>query len=221
MRGSVVENPEHAPGVAVWGLGHHLGDQSLKRLDARRELTPTEQLGAVHIQRGEIGPGASPRVLVFNPDGLARPRRRRGVDADAGLNARFLVGRDDKLIRPERAALVSPGIEIENAAGFHGKIGIAREDPGAMLPGPDGILVEPTPHGLVANRGDNATALRLAYDVGGAQVGEWQPVSRRQLTGERLDLDDDLWGEKPGDDPGGGAPRVQPSVQRRSACARD
>ncbi len=170
VRGSVVDNPEHATGVAVRGLGHHLGHQSLKRFDARRALTPAEQRGAVHVQRGEIGPGPSPRVLVFNPAGLTRPRRRRGVEADAGLDARVLVGRDDTVIRRERAALVATGIEIEHAAGLHGEIGIARDNPRAVLPRPDGVCVEPPPHRLGADRSDHATALRLAHDVGGAQA---------------------------------------------------
>lgn len=158
---------------------------------------------------------------VLNPEGSPRARWRGGVEAEAGLNARFLVSRDDKVIRPERAPLVATGIEIENAAGLHGKLRVAREDPGAMLPWPDGILVEPTPHRLVADRGDKAAALSLAHDIGRAQPGEGQPARRGQLTGEGLDVDDELWGEKPGGGPGGGAPPGRPRVHRRSACARD
>lgn len=91
-------------------------------------------------------------------------------------------------MRVERAALVSSGVQIENAAGLHGKLGIAGADPRAVLPRPDGILVQPPPHGLLADSGDNATALRLAHDVGGAQARERQAARRGQLTREGPDL---------------------------------
>jgi hypothetical protein len=50
MRGSVVVNPEDASGLAVRGLGHDLGDQALKRLNAGRVLTAAEQFRAVYQQ---------------------------------------------------------------------------------------------------------------------------------------------------------------------------
>ena len=83
--------------------GSSPGHQSLKRLNVRRGFTSAEKLGAMHVKGGEIGAGTSPRVLVFNPDGLTRTRRRREMDADAGLDARFLVGRDNRVRRLERA----------------------------------------------------------------------------------------------------------------------
>src|SRR6266852_3314108 len=89
---------------------------------------------AVHVQRREIGPGAAALVLVLHAKGLAGPRRRRGVAAEAGLDARFFVGRHDKLIGRQGAAIVLTGVEIENAPRLDGKLGIARENPGAVLP---------------------------------------------------------------------------------------
>ena len=59
-----------------------------------------------------------------------------------------------------------------------------------VLPGTDGILMDPPPHRLVADGGDDATALRLAYDVGRAQAREWQAPGCGQFTREGLDLDD-------------------------------
>ena len=50
------------------------------------------------------------------------------------------------------------------------ELGIAGEDPTAMLPRTDGIVVEPAPHRLVADRCDDTGALRFAHDVGGAQA---------------------------------------------------
>jgi hypothetical protein len=59
----------------------------------------------------------------------------------ARLNTRLLVGAEDEVVRVERPSLPPPRIEVENAARLDRKPGVPREDPGAMLPGPDGILV--------------------------------------------------------------------------------
>src|SRR5947207_4255486 len=221
MRGPVVENPEDASGLAIRGLGHNLGDQALERLNAGRVLTAAEQLRAVHVQRREIGPGAAALVLVLHAQGLARLRRSRGMTAEPCLDARLFVGRNDKLIGRQGAAVVLTGVEIENPPRLNGKVVIAREDPGAVLSWPNRIFVQPPPDGLVADPGDDASPLRLAHDIRGTQPRERQAARRRQLTRERFNLDDEFWGEKPGADPGGGVPQGRPGVAGRIACARD
>ena len=49
--------------------------------------------------------------------------------------------REHKLVARQRFALPPAGIEIENAPGLQGEVRVAREDPPAVLPGADGILV--------------------------------------------------------------------------------
>ena len=141
--------------------------------------------------------------------------------AEASLDARFFVGRNDKLIGRQGAAVVLTAVEIENAPSLDGKLGIAREDPGPVLPRPNRIFVQPPPDGLVADTGDQARPLRLAHDISGTQSGERQAERGRQLTRERFNLDDEFWGEKPGAAPGVGVPQGRPGVAGRTACATD
>jgi hypothetical protein len=45
------------------------------------------------------------------------------------------------------------------------EVGIARENPAAMLPGADGVLVQPAPHRTVADARDESALLNLPPDV--------------------------------------------------------
>jgi len=72
--------------------------KAIEGLDAGRALTPAEDLGPVHVQRGQVGPGAAAAVLVLDPHRAARRRGLRGMPAHAGLDAGFLVGADDEVV---------------------------------------------------------------------------------------------------------------------------
>lgn len=76
------------------------------------------------------------------------------VKAAARLNAGFLVGGDDEFIVTKGLSCPDAFIEVQDTPGLERKVGIARENPGAVLPRPDGITVEPTPHGAVTDGGD-------------------------------------------------------------------
>src|SRR6266404_9741967 len=65
----------------------------------------------------------------------------------AGLHAGFLVGRDYKFIVLEWLSFPLALVEIQNAAGFGSKVRVAGKNPAPMLPGTNGILVQPAPQG--------------------------------------------------------------------------
>ena len=68
-----------------------------------------------------------------------------------GLDAGLLVRREDELVFAQGGALPVSFVEIEDPPGFAPKVRIAREDPTAVPPGANGILVQPAPHGFVAD----------------------------------------------------------------------
>ena len=135
------------------------------------------------------------------------------------LDAGLLVGAEYELIGAQSFALPPLGVKIEDARGLAQEIRVAREDPGAVLPGANGVLVQPAPHRGVADARDDARVLRFARDIGATEARERQTTNRRHLTGEGLDLHDQLWGERPGGGPGAGALRAPGVVHGRSACA--
>lgn len=66
MRRAVIEYPEDLTRGAIRSLGHNLSHQATKRLDTCAFLAATEDLRAVHIQRGHIGPGTTPPIFVLD-----------------------------------------------------------------------------------------------------------------------------------------------------------
>jgi hypothetical protein len=60
MGRSIVHNPEDAPCLAVRGWGHHLVDQSVKRVYTGMKLAAAKDFGSVHIPRSQIRPSAIP-----------------------------------------------------------------------------------------------------------------------------------------------------------------
>lgn len=62
-----------------------------------------------------------------------------------GLNACLFVQTHDEVINPQREAAPDAFVQIEDRAGFGSEVGVARENPAAMLPRPKSIAAEPAP----------------------------------------------------------------------------
>ena len=124
----------------------------------------------MHVERRQVGPSAPAGVLMLDPRDPAWSRRRRGVRAASGLDAGFLVGGDDELVGVQRSPLPLASVEVEDPSRFGRKLRVAREEPAAMAPGPDGIVVKPPPNGLLADPGHNAAPLHLPHEVRRAET---------------------------------------------------
>jgi hypothetical protein len=70
---------------------------------------------------------------------------QRGVLAMAGLDGRLLIGADDVVAGVQQLAVPAAAVEVQDAAGLGGEVGIAREDPRAVLPALDRVLRQPAP----------------------------------------------------------------------------
>jgi len=106
-------------------------------------------------------------------------------------------------ILAQRPTLPAPLVQVQQAPGLGLKIGIARKDPAAVLPRADGILVQPTPDRAVADARHKTRALGVTRHIGHTEPRQRQAEGRRQFARERLDLNGEFWGEKPGGVPGG------------------
>src|SRR5579859_5656343 len=118
--------------------------------------------------------------------------------ADTGLDRSFLVGRNHELVWLQLPAFEFAGIEVEGPPGLGREVGVTGEDPAAVGPGFDGVFDEPAPDGGPRDLGHQATFDDLRLDVGDVKPGEGKAEFGGQLTGDRLDGDDDLWGGNPG-----------------------
>ena len=216
---AIVDNPEHAAGLVVGGPGHDLLDQTVKRSDTVMGLAAAEDTGLMDIQSSQVGPGATAVVFVLDPCSQAGPRAQRRMLAAAGLNTGLFISGNHEFIVEEGSAAPTPLIQIEDASRFTGEVGVAREDPTAVIPRANGVLVEPAPNGASRNAGDEAGLTSLLSNVGSTPTRKGEVMGGRQFTGEGLDLNDQFWGGMSGADPDGNAPASRPDAVRRIVCA--
>ena len=176
-------------------------------------------MGAVHVQGCEVGPGTAALIFVFDAHGAAGAGRYGGMGTATRLDARLLVGRDDQFVVAEGLAFPAPLVQIEDGCGLLREVGVAGKEPGPMLPGTNRVFGEPPPDRAATDGADQAGFLHVARELGPAPSRQGHAVRRRQLTGQSLDLHDDLRGEKPEAGPGGRGRRGPRAVAQRSACA--
>lgn len=134
--------------------------------------------------------------------------------ASERLQLSLLIGADHVLVWAQALALERAGIQIQHPAGLLGKVGVAREDPGAGLPRLDRVLMQPPPD----RRGRRLRHPALdhqAVQLNPGETRERQLVGARQLARDRLDLGDLFRGGS-----GAGAPRVSCRSTPRSAPRR-
>ncbi len=219
VRRAVVHDPEHAPrGVVRW-LAHDLIDQALKGRDTGSRFAAAEHFGAMHVQCGQVRPCAATHVLVLHAHGLACCGGQARMDAQTRLDAGLLVCGDDKFIRAQRLPLPAPLVQVQDASGLGLELRVARKDPAAVLPGTDRVLVQPAPHGAVADARHQPRALGVSRHICHTEPRQRQSQGGRQFARQRLDFNRELWGEKPEGVPGGPSLRGPPFALRRIACA--
>src|SRR5207249_6727724 len=129
----------------------HFADEFIERSDAGFLHTGPEDLRSSHIPCGQIGPSPTPLVFVLDSHDLSWPCRQGLVLAPSSLNACLLVGRDDEIVCCQRLPEPDPLIEVQDATGLLGKVGISREDPASVAPRPYGIFGKPSPYGCLSD----------------------------------------------------------------------
>ncbi len=177
VRGTVVDDPEHAPRRGIRLDAHDLGHQPAEGLDAGLGLAAAEQPGPVDVPGGEILERPAALVLVLDPHGPVGRRWQGRATAEASRDARLLVSADDGLVVPMPATVPLAGIEVEDERRLGPEGGVTREDPAAVGPGLDRVLVEPAPDGRVGDRGREPAADDLGPDVWDVQPAEGQGPS--------------------------------------------
>jgi hypothetical protein len=92
VRGAVVNDPVDRPGGGVWLAGHDLIDESAERLDPGLGFDAIEQVGVMHVPRGEVRECAAALVLELVAAGAARSGSHGLVAAAEGLQLALLIG---------------------------------------------------------------------------------------------------------------------------------
>src|SRR5215218_9596938 len=219
MRGAVVHDPEHAIGGGVGLLFHRLLDQPPEGFDAVLRLTTTEKLRPVNIPGGQVGQCSFALVVVFHSHGGIRSGWQGRVAAAAGLDGGLLVGAENVFFCSERLTLPPALVEVQYQRGFMREVGVAGEDPGAMVEGTDSIFRKPSPNGGSRDLGYDAPLNCLPSHLPGTPAAQRDPAAGRKLASQSLQLYPHLGGKRSEVYPSEVCPPVHPTPPRRSACA--
>jgi hypothetical protein len=151
MSGTIVHNPEDPMGIFVRRLAHDLTNKAIHGSNAVLDFAAAEELGAMHVPRGQVGPSAFAKVLVLDSHGASGSRRQSRLFAAAGLNTGFCIRREHEVVGSQRGVLPHALIQVKDATGLRSKVGIAREKPASMLPRAQRIAAEPAPQASAAD----------------------------------------------------------------------
>ena len=219
MRRAIIDNPKDSLGAPIRLLLHDLVDESAEGFDTRGGFAAAKDFSALHIPGGQVSQRATPFIFKFHAHGFVGAGRQRGMQAKPGLDTGFLVGRNHVVARPQGLAVPLALIEIEHAFGLALEIGIAWKDPTAMLPGANGICIEPPPNGSSANLGYEAALDDLADQILATVAREWLATFFGQLAGDGFDLHDHFRGKNGADARNEKGFPSLPVVLQKSVCA--
>jgi len=220
MRRSVVYDPVNATCLGIWRLTHHLVDQSVKCLNARVKLTAPEDFGPMYIPCRQISPSSATIVTMLDSHGTPRLSRLSGMHSSPGLNAGFLVRRQHELISLQCLSIPHPLVKVQHPTGLGLKLRVPREDPTAVLPWFDRVLVQPAPDRASADRGYQSRVSGAIGQLRRTPTSKRYALLTRQFTGQCFDGHDRVRGKKTLADQDAGVLQVPPTVPGRSAYAR-
>jgi len=203
MGRAIVNDPKDTSCCSIRRLTHNVVNKTIEGCDVASTFASTEQLGAMNIKSRNIGPSAATGIFMLHFHRQTWLGRIGGMTTATRLDAGFLIGRENKLIILQGATIPYLFIEIQDSPCFLSKLGITRKYPGTITPGTNGILMKPSPYGAVTDRGCESRSSHLPAQIGNAPSRKRYLMDRGQLTGQRLNLNDDLRGEKSGDVPDG------------------
>lgn len=101
----------------------------------------------MHVPGGQVGGGSAAVVFVVDAHRPGLAWGQGGVAAAAGLDGGLLIGAEHVLVGAGRLAVEDPAVQVEDPGAFGGEVRVPDEDPGAVLPGLEGVLGQPAAHG--------------------------------------------------------------------------
>ena len=137
----------------------------------------------------------------------------------SSLDTGFFICGQDKFVIFQRTSIPNLLIKIEDLSSFESELGITGKNPGSMLPGPDGIFIEPSPYGATADGCDKAGLTGISGNLICAPTRQSNLMNGRKFTGDCFNLNDQIWGGKTEGDPVEDAPPILRGAAQRNVFA--
>lgn len=206
---ALIHDPEYPACGDVRFPPHDLRDEAIKRGFPRGGLDTSHDVSPVYIPGGQIRPRPSPLVLVFHPLPPTIRANLGRMKSPSGLNARFLIRRDDVFIRSKASSLPDSFIQVQDDPRPFEKEGIPRPDPRPTPPRFEGVGVENPPDRSPADGFDVLFGDDDPLNVRDVQAAQRFLMLSREFAGDAFDHRDDLRGKKPAAARGAGRPEGQ------------
>ena len=121
-------------------------NQTTKGCDAGGCFAAAKDTGTMNVESSDVGPRSATTVLMFDAHRALRRGGQRGMLAAPGLDAGLLVGGDDKFITFQGFIVPAALIQVQDSVGLDGEAGVPGKDPTAVVPGANGVVMEPPPN---------------------------------------------------------------------------
>ncbi len=131
----------------------------------------------MYVPRGEVSQRTGTRILVLDVDRAPRRRRQRRMFAPPWLDGGLLIDAEHIIPRPQRCTFPAALIQIDDPAGFAGKLRVAGKDPTAVAPGAQCVLAKPAPERCAADPGNDAAGHRLLTQLRDGPASQGKPVA--------------------------------------------
>src|SRR5438132_10840177 len=172
-----------------------------------------EDARVLDVPAGEVAQRSLALVLVL--DQLALAARLAGLGrvlARSGLDRGLLVATHDEVAGVQALSLPAPLVQVEDRPGLDLELGVAPQDPGAVVPWADRVFGQPPPHGHAGDPLDDSARDRLAGELRRGPARQRHALLGGQLARQRDDLSVHLWGKKSGAGPAAVGPPARPSL---------
>ncbi len=182
MRRAIINDPKDPGSGPVGFLIHDLIHQAHEGLDPGLWFHATEYFPAMNIPDSQIVQSALASIFMFDHSGFPRAGSNGGMAAVSGLDTGFLISRQDEVSFTQRLPFPNALIEVKNRRGPVHKSRITGKDPASIIPGTNGIRVQPAPQSAPADLSDNPSGKNLSVNVVDAESGQGNPVDIGKLT---------------------------------------
>jgi len=196
MRGAVVGYPKDPIRGSVRLLLHDEIDQLAVTIDTRGVFAQAKYFGPAHIPRSHVSQRPHSFIFKFNPSTTASGWSGRALQPTASLNARFFIGRDNKIIVAQGVAFPKPMVQIKDSRGFWFEIRVTGPNPTPVTPRPNSVLAQPAPDRFSADGRDDSLFFRVPGNLVVSKFGKRKPEVLGQLAGKRLNGNQDFRGGK-------------------------